>query len=197
MDLKELDLHLLPSFFFDAIFYIHFLEAKKDLFKKKYELCLDKKFLFEKPSTKVFVGWTKKALYFGFDLEHPFSLRDTIDLFIDSKNQKPNTKTQFCHVFTTFFSEDGLTMQEVTTFKNPEDTHPLCDPQFLHVKIEGNKLILTVQKEALYKGLLESEAHLGFYYRLKCASQLEQFYIPQELNGEVVPKLWQTLKLKD
>ena len=197
MDLKELDLHLTPAFFFDTIFFLHFLDGKKDLFKKKYALQLDKKFSFEKQSVKLFAAWTKKAIYFGFEFKEPFSIKDKIDLFIDSKNQKPNTKTKVCHQFTTSFTEDGLKIEETTQFRNPEDTHELADPKLLSVKRDDAFLTLIIDHQALYKMDLKKDNLIGFHYSLKDKNEEQSFYFPKEMNVESIPKLWQTLKLKD
>ncbi|NGX31839.1 MAG: hypothetical protein K940chlam8_01222 [Chlamydiae bacterium] len=88
-------------------------------------------------------------------------------------------------------------MKETTQFRNPEETHELCDPLDLNVEMENTKLIMTIEKSALFKFEPKNEVKLSFSYHLKLKNWTQNFYYSSKDFGmENHPKLWQTLMLK-
>ncbi len=66
-----------------------------------------------------------------------FDEGDAIELFIDTRDLKEaGFPTKFCHHFLILPQEvQGVRALELTRFRN-EDSHPLCDPEAIHVETE-------------------------------------------------------------
>jgi hypothetical protein len=198
---------LSPHFFYSYEVDLHPFEGK---FERRHLLPPLSLLIEEKPFAKVWVGWTRDALFFRFDCEetegkvNPSRLQesDTIELFIDTKRPK-NVRTthRFIHHFC-LFSEpiDGVFVKEITRFRT-EDSHPLSQGADIEAKVVkkkgGYEAFLRIGKGSLVGYEPEEGRFLGLTYRIRRTKGAPQHFglSSSDFSVEYYPYLWTALKL--
>lgn len=182
---------------------LHFFDLQLDVGQKLTPL----PDLLHSHLAKVSMSWSFNGLNFLFDIEtafdEPHPRGDCVELFIDTRDLKSSTVTQFCHHFLIFPEVvDGESAREVTRFRS-EERHPLAHPDLLSVKsskVKGRrKMEIFIPKEALFGYDPSRIRRLGFNYRVQEASgdwqvlsvSAEDFPIEQH------PLLWATINLEE
>jgi hypothetical protein len=144
-------------------------------------------------SLKVQVALTKEV-----EVAYPqITSKDVIELFIDTRDVKQaRTTHRYCHHF--FFlpeSFEGISRGEITKFRT-EDTHELCRPDDLELKIVHEPLEyladIFIPKSALCGYDPQEGANLGFSYRVHRSDGTVQLFGfgNDEIAIERYPYLW-------
>lgn len=141
----------------------------------------------------IYGAYSSKALllYVEGDLSHE---GDGIELFLDTRPGASQVVGRFCHQFA--FSNDALPpFREVTPFRTPEESHPLCEPGDLSWRpAEGG-----VEVEIPFRSLAgwgEGVKTLGFALRLQCGGRKQHLGVSaREGSFELHPALWGRLTI--
>lgn len=170
-----------------------------------YQLPDTSAFCREHPFAKVAMGWCSEGLEFAVHADvstircsYPnISSGDSIELMIDTRDVKTSGyNTRFCHHF--FFlpeAIDGIQCGEITRFRT-EDTHELCDPKTLELKMHkhasGYTLHLFIPGTSLHGYDPEQFKRLGLTYRINRAEGSSQHFsvLSEEFQIEQQPSLW-------
>lgn len=201
------DISIPLEYFFTFEADCHQLQKK---FEKKHFLPHFSKLLDEEQFAEVGAGWNQSGLYFFIEVSTPeiavsfpdIQKGDSIELFIDTKNLKSTKSThRFCHHFY-FLPErvEGVLCKEITHFRT-EDSHPLCNPDDIQLKITKRKSSyeadICIPTECLTGFQPEVGQSIGFTYRINRSKGPAQHFAvsSQHCQIEYYPHLWGTLKL--
>lgn len=164
----------------------------------------------EEQFADVALGWNLEGLELFVNVKSPLNGAkypaikdgDSFELFLDTRDVKTSGyNTRFCHHF--FFlpeSVEGQRAGEITRFRT-EDTHELCDPSELQVKMEtkwrGYQLHLFIPKECLHGYDPEQFDRMGFTYRINRLHGSSQHFSvsSDDYPIEQQPSLWSSLRL--
>lgn len=165
---------------------------------------------FEEHFAKVQAGWSEQGLHFIVTVDSPVrgvaypnvSDGDSIELFIDTRDGKTGGfNTRFCHHFFVLpESIEGVQAGEITRFRT-EDSHPLCDPNDLKIKILTSSrgytahIFLPTQCLCSYDPLEFNR--LGFTYRINRYNHAPQHFsvVSEDYQIDQNPSSWGTLRL--
>jgi hypothetical protein len=157
------------------------------------------------------MGWNKEGLEIYAEIHRPYKRvvypeithRDSVELFIDTRDVKTSGfNTRFCHHF--FFlpeAFEGIQMGELTHFRNPEESHPLCSPDDLTLKVQlkpqSYNLQIFISSQALHGYDPEQFDRLGLTYRINRSFGLPQHFavLSEDYQIEQQPSLWSSVKL--
>ena len=160
---------------------------------------------------KVAISYEEKGIHIAIEIDQPFEQvffpkvedGDGVEIFIDTKDIKTTGSLhRFCHHFV-FLPKPvaNITACEVTRLRM-EDSHPLADSAFLHVKPiflkNSYQLYLFIDTQALFGFDPSETTSIGFSYKIhrsKGASQ-EFNHSSQEFLIEKYPYLWASMQLK-
>ncbi len=178
--LGEMD-SLYPADFFLCSESIPYAKDKAEAIKKgtKHFLPDFSCLLAEEKFSDVSLAWNEDGLMGCVSIEKPFEASffpeytkgDCVEIFIDTRdNKEMSFASSFCHVFVFFAKEtDGVFVEEVTRFRM-EDTHPLCNPEDIHLEAtlqkSSYKLFFSLPKEVLHGYDPLQFSRLGFAYRI-------------------------------
>ena len=184
--------------------------GKKFPTEKKYHLPDLSELCGEPQFAEVAIAWGNDGFYCDVDINqsiqrsyYPDVYRgDSVELFIDTRDVKTSGfNTRFCHHF--FFMPvivDEHQMGEKTRFRT-EDTHTLCDPKDLSLKIERGshryKMKIFIPTQCLYGYDPDQIDRLGFTYRINRPDGPSQHFsvVTDDYQVDQQPSLWSSLKL--
>ncbi|MBS4167927.1 hypothetical protein [Parachlamydia sp. AcF125] len=164
----------------------------------------------EEPFAKVALGWHAEGIACTVQLQAPFveahypniQNGDSIELFLDTRDMKnAGFNTRFCHHF--FFlakSVEGVSCGEITRFRT-EDSHELCDPSELQMKVDftskDHTFYIFIPRQCLHGYDPEQFDRLGFTYRINRPKRPSQHFsvLSNEYQIDQQPALWGSLKL--
>jgi hypothetical protein len=150
---------------------------------------------------EVALGWSKEGLEVAVQTADSLS---RVELMIDTRDVKTSGyNTRFCHHFY-FMPEaiDGVQAGELTRFRT-EDTHELCDPKALQVKLkrqsQGETLHIFIPASCMHGYDPDQFRRMGFNYRLTNTHRDLQHFsvISGEFQIEQQPSLWASLSLSN
>lgn len=175
--------------------------ATKYLLPNTSTLCVEEQF------ADIYIGWNEEGIEILANIKAPVTQvawprGDSVELFFDTRDVKTSGyNTRFCHHF--FFlpeSVDGQIAGEITRFRT-EDTHDLCDPNDLQVKLSSKngsyQLNIFVPSQCLHGYDPEQFDRMGFTYRINRATGPSQHFsvVTEEFQLEQQPSLWSSLRL--
>lgn len=167
-----------------------FLQLKAPIGQKETPLPDTTELLGEFAFAKVKMGWSDEGLFVLVTFAHPITEKDSVELFIDTRDVKSKTITRFCHHFVCK-KEGG---EEITRFRGDE-THPICEP--FPVEVEKKTMRIFLPASILHGYTPLELPRLGFNYRLMNRGTKMHFSASTKLYTiEQNPALWATLELR-
>lgn len=154
----------------------------------------------------VYLGWSEEGLFFKVVFKKVskssfpnVDAADAFQLFIDTRDMKQVTHLhRFCHHF--YFLPQAVEDKvagEITRFRFPDDSHPLCSDDLLQTKLESKTLSGFIPTQALIGFAPDSMKKLGIAYRLTSYSyDPQQLPLPvTDIDLEKYPQLWASCEL--
>lgn len=201
---------LLPINYFALECDCHFLSPNEKLVQNRFKLPSTAELNCEEPFADVYMGWDEGGLSFAVVVKQPLEEScfprseegDSVELFIDTRDIKSaGFNHRFCHHFVFLPLEvDGIHAAEITNFRT-EDTHELCNPQDLEVKVSEKKRSYQMEIRVPAKCLHGYDAaqcdRLGLTYRInRVRGEPQHFSLHSaEYQVDQNPSQWSRIRL--
>jgi len=158
----------------------------------------------------VAMGWNQQGMEFFVQVNKQFEdccypevdYGDSVEIMIDTRDVKTTGfNTRFCHHF--FFLPEPINDHqtgEITHFRT-EDTHELCDPKDLQLKVQfkrdGYTMQIGIPRKCLNGYDPEQFDRLGFTYRINRPRWQSQHFsvVTEDYQVEQQPSLWSSIRL--
>ncbi len=186
-------------------------EAKGRASKERYRLPDTSALCSEETFAEVYLGWNEEGLRCVCAVREPIrhiaypalTEGDSIELFIDTRDVKSGGfNTRFCHHFYLLPEPlEGVQAGEITHFRT-EDSHPLCNPADLVVKVKksssGYEAELFIPAHCLMGYDPSQFKRLGFAYRINRSNQPAQHFtvVSDDFQIDQNPGSWSSLILQ-